>query len=215
MNSSEAKQARLTLELRPEDLAAEVSATPDAVGAWESGRIRVPGFVATHLQWRVAVHERERALETSGLPECAWVRAFERRPEPGGFGAHNKHLEQLTAHLETCETCRAREAYLVERFGPMPRPPLRGWLAVAVPIADRIKRLPGWAQPAATGAALFVAYSLFKLVFYIPTIVRDPVRGSLTAVGGIALSGSIGAVLGLLYGQYRRLRSRNTARPAT
>lgn len=212
MNSSEAQQARLTLGLRPEDVAVEVSATPDAVVAWETGRIRVPTHVATHLAWRLAVFERENALRSSGLAECDWLRAFENRPEPSGMNAHNRHVEELTTHLKTCETCRTRETYVSERFGPMPRAPLRGWLAIAVPIFDRINRLPAWARPAATGAVLFTGYSLFKVIFYIPTIARDPVRGSLAALGGITASASIGAVLGLLYGQYRRIREERLAR---
>lgn len=93
----------------------------------------------------------------------------------------------------------------------MPRAPVRGWLAVAVPIIDRIGRLPAWARPAATGAVLFTAYSLLKLLFLIPAIARDPLRGSLTALGGITVSATIGAVLGLLYGQYRRWRDGRTS----
>jgi hypothetical protein len=212
MDASEARHARLSLKLRPVDLAVEVGATPDAVSAWEEGRIRVPKHVAEHLRWRMAGLERAQALERSGLPECGWIRSLQDRAEPENMEAHTRQLEELNAHVSTCEVCTAREAYLAERFPPMPRAPVRGWLAVALPILDRIARLPAWAQPAAMGAVLFTAYSLFRLLFLVPAIARDPLRGSLSALGGITLSASIGAVLGLLYGQYRRFREARSSR---
>lgn len=211
MDASEARHARESLGLRPVDLAVEVSTTPDAVAAWEEGRIGVPKHVAELLQWRMAGLERTRALESSGLPECVWIRNFQDRAAPENMKAHARRVEELNAHVSTCDVCKAREAYLAQRFPPMPRAPVRGVLAVVVPILERIGRLPAWAQPAAIGAGLFTAYSLFRVLFLLPTIARDPLRGSLTALGGITLSASIGGVLGLLYGLYRRSRDGRSA----
>jgi len=123
-----------------------------------------------------------------------------------------KRLEQFVKHANECPTCRARRAYIEERFPPMPPMPHRGWLAIAAPISERINRLPVWARPAATGAVVFVAYSLFRLLVLLPAIIRSPVRGSIAAIEGIAASASIGAALGFLYGQYRRLRDRQPSR---
>jgi hypothetical protein len=211
MNASDAQQARLKLELRPVDLAVELGTTPDAVTAWEEGRIRVPKHAADLLQWRMAGLERAQALENSGLPECGWIRSFQARAAPENMKAHARQVDELNAHVSNCEVCTAREAYLAERFPPMPRAPVRGWLAVVVPIMDRIARLPAWAQPAAMGAVLFAAYSLFRVLFLLPSIARDPLRGSLTALSGVTLSASIGAALGLLYGLYRRFRDGRSA----
>ena len=86
---------------------------------------------------------------------------------------------------------------------PAPRP---GWLAVAVPIAERIQALPKWAQAPATGAVLFVAYSSFKLVLLLPGFVRRGWAGLLSVVEGFAASAALGAVAGFIYDFYRRWR---------
>src|SRR5690348_8548531 len=210
MDASEAQKARVKLELRPVDLAVELNTTPDAVIAWEEGRIRVPKHAAELLRWRMAGLERTEALESSGLPECAWIRSLKDRPAPEDMKAHARRVEEINAHVASCDVCAAREAYVNERFPPMPRVPVRGWLAVVVPIFDRIARLPEWARPAATGAVLFAAYSLIRVVFLLPSIARDPLHGLLTALEGVTLSASIGAALGLVYGQYRRFRDRRS-----
>jgi hypothetical protein len=212
VNGSDALTARLSLGLSQDALAAETNTTPDAVAAWEVGRIKVPRFVAIDLAWRVAHHQRVAALEESGLATCAWVTAFDAEPVPTKIKAQAGHFERLLEHNKACAVCRAREAFIDERFPPMPPAPLHGWAAVVVPIAERIQRLPEWAQPAAKGAVVFVAYSLFKLIFFLPEIRRAPVSGSLTAIAGILVSGSMGAALGFLYGQYRRIRTRWSSR---
>lgn len=211
MIASEARAARIKLGLSEDAIAAITNTTPAVVVAWESGRIKIPRHIAQDLTWRVAQAEREAALEASGLAECSWVSAFEAEPVPEKLDAATAHFARLEEHAKGCDVCRAREAFLAERFPPMPPPPVAGWLAIVMPIADRVRRLPAWAQPTATGALLFVAYSLLKLIFLLPAIMRSPVKGAATALTGIALSGSIGAALGFLYGQYRRLRERRSA----
>jgi len=210
MTAAEAQQVRMALALRPEDLAAEFGVSPGVVTAWETGRVAVPKHIATHLRWRMAGAERAQALAMSGLPECSWIREFDEQPIPSSSKKQIEHLNTLVAHTTTCADCRARDGYIEARFGPMPPAPRRGFAAIVGPIADRIERLPAWARPAATGAALFTAYSLLKLIALLPSIARAPRQGLLTAAAGIALSASLGAVLGFLYGQYRRLR-RQTA----
>lgn len=206
MLGPEAEQARNTLGLRRVDFAVEKSVTPEVVEAWETGRIKVPERIAIDLRWRLARKERMEALASSGLPECRWIADFENEAVPAKSDQRNKQLERLIEHTQSCAVCGAREKYVTERFGPMPPAPREGLLALIMPIAERIQKLPPWARPAATGATIFVAYSLLRLLFLLPTIVRDPGRGILTAATGILASASLGAVLGLLYGFFQRLR---------
>lgn len=198
MLAEEARAARLALGLSETDLAAETNLTPNVVAAWESGRIKVPRDVATDLTWRLAHLERITALAASGLPDCSWVAAFAGQPVPEGFKPQAAHFARLTDHTASCDVCKAREAFIAERFPAMPAAPRRGWVAIALPIVDAVRRLPSWAQPAATGAMLFGAYTLLRLIFVFP--------GLPTAVVALLASASIGAVVGLGYGQYQRWR---------
>jgi transcriptional regulator with XRE-family HTH domain len=212
MIASEARAARIALGLSEDALAAQTNTTRGAVVAWESGRVKIPRNIAVDLAWRVAQKERIDALEASGLPECAWMTAFDAEPVPEKLSAQNAQLERFLEHGKTCDVCKAREAFVAERFPPMPPAPRHGWAAIAVPIAERVQRLPDWAQPAVFGAIVFTGYSLLKVVLFLPAIARSPVRGTLTAIGGTLLSASIGGTLGLFYGQYRRLRARSSSR---
>jgi transcriptional regulator with XRE-family HTH domain len=213
MTGAEATAARVALGLSQDDLAATSNMTPAVVAAWEADRIKVPRSIAVDLNWRVARDQRLAALASSGLPECQWIAAFEAEPTPDKLEAQTAQLEKLVAHSKTCEVCKAREAFVTERFPPMPPAPRpSGWLGLVMPIAERVQQLPSWARPAATGALIFIAYSLLRLIVLLPAILRSPLSGLLTAAAGIAASGSIGALLGFLYGQYRRLRGRRSAR---
>jgi transcriptional regulator with XRE-family HTH domain len=206
MTGTEARLARETLGLTPEQLAADTSNTPSAVIAWEEGRIRVPRHIARDLMWHAAVLERQRALAASGLPQCAWIEAFENEPEPNGRSHHSDRVDRALAHARTCEVCAAREAFVAERFPPMPPAPRPGWLAITVPIAERVQSLPRWAQAPATGAILFVAYSLFRLLLLLPSLARSGWPGLLAVIGGFAASATLGAVVGFIYDLYRRWR---------
>lgn len=210
----EAEQARTTLGLNRVELAVEKNVTPDAVAAWEAGRIEVPERIAIDLRWRVARKERIAALASSGLPACPWVAEFEKETIPTKLDDHTNRVMRLVEHTKSCEVCRSREHYLDERFGPMPPAPREGWVGVLTLTVERIQKLPAWAQPAVTGAIMFVAYSLLRLVFMLPAIARDPRHGLPTAALGILASGSIGAVVGFLYGVVQRFRNNRAAQRA-
>ena len=214
MTPSDALAARETLGLSQQDLAAETGLTPEIVADWEAGRLKVPRHVAADLTWRVAQAEVMAGLAASGLPECAWFNRFDAEPMPEKVSARAAHLDRLVAHVKECDACSARDAYVRVRFSPMPRPPRHGWMAIVIPIAERIDRLPAWAKPAATGATFFMAYSLIKVVFMLPAIVRDPGRNGPMALAGTLLSGSIGAALGFLYGRIQAVRAMWAARRA-
>jgi len=214
MAGAEAADARTKLGLSQVQLAVEQNVTPAVVAAWEEGRIKVPQSVATKLRWETAQHERATALAASGLPECSWVAAFEKEPMPGKLEARTKRIQQLGDHLRTCDVCKAREAFIAERFPPMPPPPRpTGWIGLLIPIAKQLQRLPPSARPAAVGASLFVAYTLIRILFMMPEIWRSPRTELLIAALALLASASFGAVLGFFYGHYLRARDRESGRP--
>lgn len=206
MLPADAQLARETLGLTPEVLAADANVTPAVVAGWERGQIKVPRRIAAELRWRVARKERLDALAASGLATCSWIAAFEREPAPRRPEKQNENMERLLAHMRSCGVCTAREAFIEERFPPMPDPPVSGSLVLVVPIVRRVQALPRWAQPPAVGALVGLAYGLFRLVLIVPAIARAPAQGLLGALEGLSASALVGIVGGFLYGAYRRLR---------
>jgi transcriptional regulator with XRE-family HTH domain len=204
MTGAEARRAREALGLTQDETAASFGMTPGVVAGWEDGRIKVPRRVAAMLQWTAAGIERRNALAASGLPTCDWVQSFENESDRAGRPAERD--ARLDVHMKACQVCKARVAYIAERFPQMPRPPVTGWLAIALPIYERIQRLPPWAQPPAIGAAACLAYSLIKLVFLLPRLAGMGVNGLLVALGGFSASAALGIVGGLVYVAYRRFR---------
>jgi transcriptional regulator with XRE-family HTH domain len=206
VTGADARRAREALGLTQDEAAASFGMTPSVVAGWEDGRIKVPHSVAAMLQWAAAGIERRNALAASGLPTCDWVQAFENEPESDGAKRQAERDARLDAHMKACRVCKARVAYIAERFPPMPRPPVTGWLAIALPIYERIQRLPQWAQPPAIGAAACLAYSLIKLVFLLPRLGGMGVNGLLVVLGGFSASAALGIVGGFVYVAYRRFR---------
>lgn len=214
MEAKEALAARQAMGLSQDAMAAELDLTPSVVAALESGEIRVPKLIEEQLRWRLAVTERITALSNSGLPECEWQTSWESRTVPSGLKALTKYYEESAEHGKTCQVCAAREKYVLERFGNVPPLPMEGWMKTFGLIADPIGRLPRWAQPAGWVAVAFGLYSLLRIIVMLPAIVRNPSYLSV-ALGGLALSMSIGAGLGLIYGGFREFRERRVARRAT
>lgn len=214
MEAQEAVAARQALGLSQNATAAEFNLTPGVVAAWESGEIKVPKRIEAQLRWRLAAKERIDALAKSGLPECEWRENWEARPAPSDLKALNKYYEEGIAHAKTCQTCAARETYIRDRFGKMPPAPLEGWMKSFGFVAASIEKLPRWAQPAGWMAVAFGAYSLMRIVFMLPALSRNPQYWPV-ALGGLALSISIGAGVGMIYGGFREFRDKRAARPAT
>ena len=72
-------------------------------------------------------------------------------------------------------------------------------------VADRIHKLPRWAQPGAWMALSFGAYSVIRIVAMLPRLAKSP-QYWYVPVAGLAMSISIGGALGLIYGGFRELR---------
>lgn len=214
MEAKEAVAARQSLGLSQDATAAEFNLAPAVVAAWESGEIKVPKRIEEQLRWRMAAKERIDALAKSRLPECEWRKAWDARTAPSDLKALNKYFEEGIAHAKTCQTCAAREAYIRDRFGEMPPMPLQGWMKIFGFVVASIDKLPRWAQPAGWTAFAFGAYSLMRIVFMLPALVRNPQYWPV-ALGGLAASISIGGAVGAIFGGFREFRDKRAFRRTT
>lgn len=213
MTSAEFTQARVGLGLSPDILAVDLGLPPGVVAAWENGRDRIPAHIARDLRWRVAVAERQRALAASGLSDCEWMVALEAQPWPTKLKARTARLEQVLAHEKACPICLAREAFIAERFPPMPPPPIAAEMRALGWVFQRAERLPRWAQPSVPMAMAFGAYSLLRIVFLLPRMVAQP-RVAVIAAAGLSASIAIGGAVGAAYGIFRMGREHLAARRA-
>ena len=217
MTSQDAVLARQRLELSVEDLSAQVGLTPDVVQAWETGNVRVPARAARQLQWQLALLDRSEALAKSGLPECAWMAAWDEEEIPNEPKAEVAHMDRADEHMKSCSVCKAREQFVRERFGEMPRPPMPPLIATFGWIANRLEKLPEWGRPAVWVGLAFGSYTMLRIIAMIPAMLREP-RLAVTALTGLAASLAIGVSLGLVYGGFGVLRStwtkRATGRPS-
>jgi transcriptional regulator with XRE-family HTH domain len=210
MTPHEAISARKTMGLTQTSLAAEFGLTPSIITAWEAGSVNVPKRFEDQLRYRAAGVEREAALAVSGLPECELDKALENEAVPEKIEAQVKHLERVVNHRASCSVCQARDKFILDRFGPMPPVPMSTSLRLLGWVSDRTEKLPRWAQPAVWVGLSFGGYSVFKIVFMLPRLARNP-QFLWVPFAGLALSISIGAVIGLIYGAFRALRERNRA----
>lgn len=218
MSATEARSIRSRLGLTERELAYQLNLTPAIVEGFEAGDVRIPKREARVLRYLLAVHERQEALDGSGLPRCAWVTAWESQPPTKSLDDETKRLEALNTHADACATCIAREQFLLTRFGPMPRAPFHGWLRVVGPIIERVDRLPAWAQPPAKMALAFLAYTLLRGLLQSPRLLNDAsAAGSFLLA--IPLTLGLGAAVGFLITGWRlargRLRKKTNAAPST
>ena len=211
MDAAELCRARDLLGYDDAKLAADLGLPPNVVTAWSSGHDKVPRHIARDLRWRAAVITQEKLVADSGLPACEWLEAFEAQPVPEKLDARVKRLEKLNEHSRACPTCLAREAWVRAHCPPLPERPLPLWVKGVGLLVSLAERLPKWAQPSVYVGAAFGAYSLFRLVFFVPRIVAHP-REGFVALGGLLGSISIGAALGALYGGGKYLWTRVTSR---
>lgn len=211
MTPAELDQARTRLGLTSDTLAADLGLPPAVVAAWEDGRDAIPSHIAMDLRWRSAIAERRAALEASGLPECAWLRTMDARPEPKRMSDRAARLEEIAAHEDVCPVCLARDQYIADHFPPMPPRPVSAPMRALGWIFRQGDRLPRWAQPAVPTALAFGGYTVLRIFFMLPRMAAHPSL-MLTAVAGLVISMTLGATLGALYGLFRAGRERLAAR---
>jgi hypothetical protein len=147
MTPEEFRSARLRLGWTSDEIAAEYRLTPRMVTAIEDGSLGVPRDVATDLQWRIAVAEREIILDQSGLPPCEVAEDIDRRAATHTGNQLLESLRSLNRHAETCETCQALSTYLQEHAPPLPELPLPWFAHVFGILQGLVERLPAPVRP--------------------------------------------------------------------
>ena len=200
MTGDEFQAIQAKLGLTNDALAAELGLTPAVIEAWREGRAGVPRRHAETLRWKGAVAERKHALDASGLPYCAWLAELENKELPAGEVEMAREMERVERHMATCPTCRAREAFVNERFGPMPPPPAAG--GVLGTVVGQVDRFPKWAQPAAFGALFIGGMTIVRMVVLLPRLFRHPQQLPSVLLAIVAAMGA-GASGGLVYSAAR------------
>lgn len=193
------REARDALGLSTAELAKELLLDEANVTNWEAGRVRAPKRIERDLIWRAAVARRDEALKHSGLPECAWTTAWEAKLEdPAGQARLQEYIQELNAHSASCDVCSARVQWCSEHLPPLPPPPLSPVENLLGHFANAVTKLPPWARPAAWGALIVGAMTLFRGII---TMLGQGF--SWMMIGGmlaaIVVAGYAGAVGGVAY----------------
>lgn len=182
-------EARDRAGLSVAELASLAGCRTQDVENWEAGRERVPARVSELVRYAVAMEDRARLLERSGLPPCDEAAHLEALVA-GADGDHRavlEHVRALTAHAERCATCRARTEYLERHAPPVPELPRSlglGFIGAALSVADR---LPAPLRPPdgvrgegrRVGLGMASALSMYVAVLFAVFIVLGALNGTL------------------------------------
>jgi hypothetical protein len=156
----------------------------------------------------MAAADRDAAVEARGLPKCEWIREWEEKVSQRGRPS-SRELQAIERHAKSCAVCQARIAY-AEQLPALPPYPATGIAGLIQTVTLQIMRLPEWARPVATGAALFAAYTLVKGGL---ALVFKPTLSNLAGFGlAMVVSPTLGALCGLVYTAFKGVRRRR--RPA-
>ncbi len=195
----ELSRLRAEAGLTIEELSALSDLPVEQVRQWERDA-HVPQRHRIAIRWTLWSVKRDRALEASGLPECPVVAKLAEDEDPSVADA-------LAEHLETCEVCEARSAFVLEHVEPMP--PIPGGFVVRV--MDRVSRLSGWQQSAFAGASIVVMLGGVGVLFFLGMGLINRSLGQIAGAFGLlvalVLSGGAG---GLAHHWTRGLRATGT-----
>ena len=117
MTPAEFSEARRLLPESDSELAATLGIDEATLSNWAAGRKRIPATFADFFRTMSVIMRREAALATSNLPECEWIRDHAR--PPANRRASISMMQDVQAHMVSCDICRTREQYADERVGPV------------------------------------------------------------------------------------------------
>jgi hypothetical protein len=200
MTATDLTRARALLGLSPGELAAEIGLTEPVVRAWEDGSLRIPQQYAIQIVWRAAVAERQAALASSGLPECAWVTTWMDAAPPRGGAAQREHLDALRRHAAVCPHCTARARFVEQNFPPMPDLPVPPAVRALRAAGTMLKRFPGWLRAAVVGAVAVGALTIVRVAgMAIGGEGPSPLNALFLIARSIVTGAYLGAVAGITY----------------
>jgi DNA-binding XRE family transcriptional regulator len=179
MTASQFLAARRTLGLTQEEMASELDLTPHVIAGIENGEARVPKGIEKELNYRVALAQRDAVLAASGLPECPVALKLEQQLErlaTNNVDEASKAVDAVSAHMDSCPTCKARRAYAEKHAPPIPDMPLPGWMRGADYLERLVQRLPPPLRPPegdngeGRRTGVFIAASLSLLAIVIAVV---------------------------------------------
>ena len=199
MTGTELQQRRVSLDLSVDRLAEMLDEHRDVVQQWEQITKELPRSLSRRLDWVLALEERTRLMQASGIEECSWTEEYLKNVDQLTPDQMERRLAEAEKHSETCAVCQRRKAY-ADTLPPLPPAPLSPSFRVLIAITDRIQRLPKWVRPAAAGALLIGGLTLVRAVFVV-VFRRSPISPSLllTILAAIGVGAYGGAVGGLAY----------------
>lgn len=201
MNGPALAAARTRLDRTPEQLAAELGIPPHAYAACEAGRASLSRRHVDLLTYQLAMLDREEALAASALPPCGWMERWGAEM-PESRSALQAHVARAEAHAADCGTCRARDAFVAERFPVMPPPPMPRWARALNAFGAWVDARPEWLRPALWGAAILAAMTSIRVLIMLPSAAREPrLLLVLAALGAAAAAGAFGGLVYALLGR--------------
>lgn len=178
-----------------------MASPPRLIQKWGDGRVGVPERFALALRSLLLTNRADALLSASKFAPCPTADSFSARLRAGEALTTDELLD-LDRHARHCKACQAREQYVTERLGPRPKPEPPNTIIgrLYLWVVERIFQLPGWARPAAGGAALLFAFVGARVVVVVPFIVltgghiRNGVVTMLLAPFAAALGGAAGGL---------------------
>jgi hypothetical protein len=142
--------------------------------------------VGSLRKWFKRAREQEVALEQSGLPDCPWQSSQIELASTASGDKLARLLNELETHAESCSICRAREQFLLDRFGKQLPPPT--WLQRIRPIGQLIQRHGRLGKAAAALLFVGVILALGLAIRLLPHLELMEIPVYLLAMLGLAVS---------------------------
>ena len=76
MTGTELQQRRVSLDLSVDRLAEMLDEHRDVVQQWEQITKELPRSLSRRLDWVLALEERTRLMQASGIEECSWTEEY-------------------------------------------------------------------------------------------------------------------------------------------
>ncbi|MBK8002572.1 MAG: hypothetical protein IPK12_01225 [Gemmatimonadetes bacterium] len=207
MTGTDLRRRRLALNWTPEKLGELLAESGDRITGWEDLDGPLPRPIVRQMEWALAVGERDKAMEACPVPPCEVAERIGATIDPRQRSSVERVMAEFDVHEKGCSACQARKAY-ADRLPPLPPFPMPGGMRAVVAVAEQVRRLPAWLRPAAAGALIMGAMTLFKALLTILLQRRVTPQLLLAVAAAIGIGAYGGAVGGLAYSVVRpRTRS--------
>lgn len=202
MTGTDLRRRRLALNWTPEKLGELLGESGDRITGWEDLDGPLPRPIVRQMEWALAVGERDKAMEACPVPPCEVAERIGATIDPRQRSSVERVMAEFDVHEKGCSACQARKAY-ADRLPPLPPFPMPGGMRAVVAVAEQVRRLPAWLRPAAAGALIMGAMTLFRALLIILLQRRVTPQLLLAVAAAIGIGAYGGAVGGLAYSVVR------------